>query len=212
MNKHRIVPSLLAALLVGAPFLFNPTKAQAQAETPGPKFICGQSAGVPATLAKTSRGNVPVILWRSTLGDGVYTPAVRCAKVTERFQEYFANGTLKFLTTGIMNKQPVVCVAQHQGGPCNGLLFTLKPGSNPGQTLKNLMAVQVGSRGPLNESAARVYINMDEFLTTAPVDANATLSVEPPETSQLPTPLNTLPQVNLSPTPTPTNGAVQVLW
>jgi hypothetical protein len=210
MNKHRIVPSLLAALLVGTPFLLNPVKAQAEA--PGPKFFCGQSAGVPATLAKTSRGNVPVILWRSTLGDGVYTPEVRCSKVTERFQEYFTNGTLKFLTTGIMNKQSVVCVAQYKGGPCNGLLFTLKPGSNPGQTLKNLMAVQTGSRGPLNESAARVYIDMDEFLTTAPVDTNATLSVAPPETSQLPNPVNMVPQVDPSSTGMPDTGTGIKLW
>ncbi|NJM95323.1 MAG: hypothetical protein HC792_02935 [Acaryochloridaceae cyanobacterium CSU_5_19] len=60
-----------------------------------------------------------------------------------------------------------------RGGGClpEGLLFTLKTESDPGQTLKDLLGVKSGASGPLNESSApRVYIDMEEFLKNAPVD------------------------------------------
>ena len=88
----------------------------------------------------------------------VWSPEARCQEVSKRFESYHRDGTLNFLTTGRMNRQSVVCVAQSQGGPCSGLLFTLKPGSNPGQTLQKLLDVRHRATGPLNESAsARLY-------------------------------------------------------
>jgi Circadian oscillating protein COP23 len=127
------------------------------------KFFCGQSSGVPTTMAMTSRGAVPVIRWVSSLGDGQYSPEARCQAVSERFQQYHEAGHLNYLTTGMENGHAVICVTDSQGGDCAGTLFTLKPGSNPDQTLQHLFGAR-DRVGPLNEGVPRVYVAMEEVL------------------------------------------------
>lgn len=142
------------------------------ANTAGSKFYCGQSKNVPATMAKTSRGAVPVIRWVSTLG-GTYTPENRCKIVSEKFQTFYNDGTLNYLTTGIVNQLPVICAAQRENGPCTGVLFTLKPNSDPGRTLQRLLSIRDRAPGAvLNESSPQVYVNMKDFLSTAPTEAD----------------------------------------
>lgn len=173
IKQQQITTLLTVAVVAGAGLVIN----QAAANADQPKFSCGQSGGVPATVALTQRGMVPVIRWSSGYFDEAgFTSAVRCQMVSERFETFYKNGTLDFLTTGKMNGQKVVCVTAKQGGGClsDGLLFTLKNESNPGQTLKDLMNVRSGAAGPLNESSSpRVYIDMEKFLNEAPVEKMA---------------------------------------
>jgi Circadian oscillating protein COP23 len=143
-----------------------------RADTTGSKFYCGQSKSVPTTMAQTSRGAVPVIHWVSTIGED-YTPEYRCKIVSEKFQTFYDGGMLNYLTTGTVNQQPVICAAQQENGPCSGVLFTLKPDSDPGRTLQRLLSIR--DRAPsmvLNESAPQVYINMADFLNTAPLETD----------------------------------------
>ncbi|HIK31037.1 MAG TPA: hypothetical protein IGS17_03360 [Oscillatoriales cyanobacterium M59_W2019_021] len=104
-----------------------------------------------ATIARTQRGLiVPVIYWNSDyFSDSGYTPETRCQMVSQRFETFRQNGTLNYLTTGKMNNMPVVCVASAVGGGCaeNGLLFTLKPSSDPNRVLEDLMAVRNRASG-----------------------------------------------------------------
>lgn len=131
-------------------------------------FICDTSKDVPVTIAKTKQGDIPVIKWvRNDFSGSGYPPEKRCVEVSSRFQDYHSKGQLNFLTTGRMNGQNVVCVAARQGGPCTGLLFTLRQDANPGRILQALMAVRVRSSGPLNETTERVYINMSQYLQAA---------------------------------------------
>ncbi|NJM65740.1 MAG: hypothetical protein HC851_08825 [Acaryochloris sp. RU_4_1] len=186
MKRQRITCLLALSVVAGATLILGSQPAQAGEQ----RFSCGESGGVPATMAKTKRGNVPVIKWTSDyFGNSGWSAETRCQKVSERFEAYDKDGTLNYLTTGRMNQQSVICVATTEGGPCSGLLFTLKPGSNPGQTLKQLLGVRVNSRGPLNETSERVYINMKEFLDQAPVDTTLSESAAP-----------SLPQPNVQPT------------
>lgn len=145
------------------------------------KFVCGTSQGYPATVALTPRGSVPVVRWSSNyFGSSGFSPQQRCKIVSAKFQQYYQNGTLNYLTTGWANRQPVVCVAAHKGGPCSDVLFTLKPGSDPYTTLTRLMQVRVRASGPLNESASSApvepsiadgrYVDMNAFLDAAPVE------------------------------------------
>jgi Circadian oscillating protein COP23 len=146
------------------------------------KFMCGTSKGSPATVALTSRGYVPVVRWSSNFyGRSGFTPQVRCKMVSAKFQQYYKDGTLNYLMTSYQNRQPVICVAASKGGPCAGVLFTVKPSSNPMATLRQLMQVrtQAGGAAVLNESTGGAlpsdplderYIDMKEFLRTAAVD------------------------------------------
>lgn len=153
------------------------------------RFSCGQYQGRPTTLAQTKRGQVPVIRWTSDYfaGSG-WTPEKRCQTVSSLFEEYHRQGTLNYLTTerDRATRQNVVCVAPAAKAKCTGTLFTLKSGSNPGQTLKRLLDLRVrATSDPLNETFGRVYINMDEFLKSQPVAPVG--AVENPST---PTPAN----------------------
>lgn len=154
------------------------TPAQAQATS----FSCGTSEGKLATIARTQRGaNVPVIYWNSDyFSDSGYTPEARCQMVSQRFETFRQNGMLEYLTTGNMNNMPVVCVASAVGRECaeNGLLFTLKPNSDPNRVLEDLMAVRNRASGvrlyessldrePVlqqDEDTGSLYIDLDGFL------------------------------------------------
>ncbi len=178
---------LLAAVFAGSAISFVLVSSPTRAE--GTTFVCGQSNGVPATLAKVPQGDVPVILWKSDyFTEAGYNPLRRCQMVSERFQTYYNLGAMNYLTTGRMNGQNVVCAARSEGGPCakdlpnEGLLFTIKADSNPGETLENLLQVRHQARGPISESNPRVYINLNEFIKTklAQTTMPSSPSVQPP--------------------------------
>ncbi|MEM8779000.1 MAG: COP23 domain-containing protein [Cyanobacteria bacterium P01_G01_bin.49] len=160
----------------------------------GTTFYCGISAGIPTTMAQTPRGNVPIIRWVSRhFNNSGYSPTVRCQEVSKRFQTYYNQRILNYITTGYMNNQPVVCVTSTNGGPCSRLLFTLKPGQNASRTLQQLFDIRQGAAGPLYENTStaggnqNLYIDMNNYLETAPVETGATS----PDTSSTETPQNT---------------------
>ncbi|NJM95324.1 MAG: hypothetical protein HC792_02940 [Acaryochloridaceae cyanobacterium CSU_5_19] len=114
MIKQRQINTLLATAVVTSVSL---AVSQLSASADQPKFSCGQSGGAPATVALTQRGIVPVIRWSSGyFTEAGFSPEVRCQMVSERFETFYKNGTLDFLTTGKMNGQKVVCVAANKGG------------------------------------------------------------------------------------------------
>lgn len=93
-------------------------------------YNCSEYQGSVAIFLRTThRGNVPFIVWNerlsSQLGD-------RCREIADRFQRADDNGTINFMTTGIVNNLPVICVAGFNGGPClpNGTLMTLRANTN----------------------------------------------------------------------------------
>lgn len=128
-------------------------------------FFCGRSAqGLPTTYVNTPSGNVPLIRWVSHYFEhSGYSPEVRCQDVSQRFNRFYNQGVLNFVTTGFVNNQPVVCVASDMGGPCQGVLFTLKSGQNATRTIQQLFDVRAGASGPLFESDDRIYVDMKPY-------------------------------------------------
>lgn len=194
----------------------------------GTTFECSTINGVPTTIARTSQKQVAVIRWVSDFGsERGFTPQKRCQLVSARFQEYYTQGKLNFLTTGRKNGQNIICIAETQGGNCTGQLFTLKPEANPGETLKNLLNIRTGAGGPLNETNDRVYIDMNQYLRDAialAIDPSTDLSTpnNPPSNQAAsepqPNPELTQPQPdvlespNLQPVnPQPTNSPAPTL-
>ena len=105
-------------------------------------FYCGINNGVPRTIAKTPRGEVSVISWVSNFGAEVgYTPQTRCEEVSNRFGQYYDKGILNYITTGRKNNHDVVCVSSKNGGACDGLLLTLKPGDTASSVIPQLFDV-----------------------------------------------------------------------
>lgn len=197
MKKSTLSTILAAGTIAVGGLSIASQPSQAQSTT----FVCETTGGTPTTYAVTPRGYVPVIRWVSHHFSGSgYTPQQRCAEVTSRFQTYYNDGSLNFITTGIMNDQPVVCVTGTYGGSCTGLLFTLKQGENASRVIQQLFDVRVGASGPLYESTnggasnsnSPIYIDMNEYLNNTAVDPAASGNTQS-------TPSN-------SPTTNPTNS------
>lgn len=129
-------------------------------------FTCANRSGVPTTIANMSSGKeVPMIRWTSSVfTDDGWTPERRCQEVSSRFTDYNNKNQLRYLTTGKMNGMHVICVALNKGDRCSGLVYTLKPGQNPTQTLNRLFGIQRKATGPLNETGDRTYIDVNEYL------------------------------------------------
>jgi hypothetical protein len=155
----------VSAAITGVTLLGFSNPARSQQTT----FSCGESGGVPATVAHSPKhGDIPVIKWVSNyFEESGYDTQTRCNQVSARFQEYSNKGTLKFLTTGRLNRESVICVTESEGQRCteNGLLFTIKKTSSPGNTLKKLLDYREGAtKTPLSETTEKVFINFDTFL------------------------------------------------
>jgi len=146
----------------------------ASAEISARSFVCGSAAGTPATNVIIADGRqVPVIRWTSrTFNEAGWNQQRRCQEVSARFDTFFKQGRLAYITTGRINGLPVICTTDSRGGGCDGLLYTLKPGQDPTATLKNLLEIRVKARGPLNETNDRLYVSLTELLSTAQANAS----------------------------------------
>ncbi|AVH66670.1 hypothetical protein CDG77_07040 [Nostoc sp. 'Peltigera membranacea cyanobiont' 213] len=158
------------ALLSGLGAVFNtPSYAAGTIQ-----FSCDTSNSLPATKATNvaTGASLSVVRWYSEYFTGSgYDPVTRCQQVSARFQQAHNNGSLDYITAGVVNGMPVVCAAT-PGGSCNtsNLLFTLKRGVNAAETLQRLFDVRDGAGPALYESKGRTYINLTQKL--APLNAS----------------------------------------
>ena len=148
------------------------------------RFYCDENGMF--TTVNTERGSLPLIRWSDRSFPPPFTPAQRCQIVSERFQKFDSNGTLKYIKADTINNLPALCVAAYKGGAClpNGLLVTFKPGTDPNETLVKLLDQRVwaasetislsgNARGASTSEDAETiisnvdgttYVNMELFL------------------------------------------------
>lgn len=173
--KFRLFAQILAGLVLSCGTTIDLTQPSLAQNT---TFFCRRSNGVPVTFARTPRGNVPIIRWVSnSYFPPPWTPQRRCEEVARRFQTNRNNGTLRFITTGTLRGEPVVCAASNKGDSCTGstLLFTLKRGSNPNAALRRLLDVRgLAGGNVLNESGGDdwMYVDVDDYLNAVPLEEN----------------------------------------
>jgi hypothetical protein len=131
------------------------------------RFYCNSSEdGVPTTFVETAQGTYPVIRWVSDyFTPHGYDQTTRCRQVSDKFQTHFNDGSLNYITTGVVNHQPVICVSDTNGGTCQGVLFTLKPEQNASRIIQRLFDLRSGAAsGPLEETGSRLYLNFNRYL------------------------------------------------
>lgn len=159
--------------------LNNPVEAQTKRNV----YSCINYQGKPSTVADTDKGRILLIVWESDFfrGSG-WTPQKRCEEVTKRFQEFSDNKTLRYLTTGKMKGQNVICVGKATGGntyQCmeNGLLLTLEgKNDNPNQVLQSLFQATRASNNFLRRAGNRYAFEFDKFIDEAPVISQTSVS------------------------------------
>ena len=103
------------------------------------KFFCDEQQQ--STVVRTHQGDIPMIRWQDQSFPPPWTPLQRCREVSARFNKFNDNGTLKYMRAAIKDNDPVICVAGYKGGSCldDGLLITLKYGSDPNITFKRII-------------------------------------------------------------------------
>lgn len=157
--------SIAATLLISATSTVIATQPAASQES---IFSCDNSSGVPTTVVRSPKhGSVKIIEWKTTEFGEKFSPQARCNAVSKKFEKYAKAGTLKYFTTGSVNRQPVICAVAHKTAPCNAksMLYTLKKGSNARTTLKQLLDIRSGSSsGALNETESRIYIDFEKVV------------------------------------------------
>jgi hypothetical protein len=126
-------------------------------------FTCADVSGRLATAVKTKKGDVPLIYWDSGAFGASFSPQVRCQKVTQRFTNLYGSGQLKYLAVGKVSSQSVICGLKVSKANCNSenMLFTLKPGSDPRNVLRQLNAVRnrAANSAAVEESSAPIAAN-----------------------------------------------------
>jgi hypothetical protein len=128
-------------------------------------FVCGNVNGSPATIARTSSKEVPLIVWDITNAGQGSSPQQRCEEVTAIFQNYRDQGSLNYITTERKDGRVVVCFAAKENEPCSGILFPLNANeANPRSALQRIFRIRVVSSAPINETSDRLYISFDRFL------------------------------------------------
>jgi Circadian oscillating protein COP23 len=165
--KQLLTLGLATVTAISASTLLIPSS---QALTATTNFVCGKSDGKPATVARTKKGDVPIVIWSSEgFSESGFTPQVRCQQVSARFQSLYRSGQLKYITAGTINKLPVVCATKQLNSACTqqNLLYTLKPNSDPKLVIARLMAIR-------NRATSR---GLEESATTEPTN-DATNSVD----------------------------------
>lgn len=163
--KLKNLTALLGSSLTLTTTLLLATSVHSQQQV---TFSCSQVEGIPTTVAHTSQhGDVPIIKWVSGyFASSGFDNQTRCNKVSEKFQTYHNQGTLKYFTTGKANGQPVICAIASKDMPCNrdSMLFTLKKTSNVNKTLKQLIDIRTGATSQALNETERIYVEFDTFL------------------------------------------------
>jgi hypothetical protein len=182
--KLKLFASLLAAstLAVGALAIGGqPSSAQTQ------KFFCSMSReGGPATFVVTElAGNVELIRWQDDSFPPPHTPQQRCVIVSQRFQRFYSNGTLKFIRGAILRGEPILCVAAFKGGPClkDGVLVTFKRGTNPEiilERIKDNARLASGNPVPLSGDSEISEVNGEFYLDVNSLLGEANPLTPPP--------------------------------
>jgi hypothetical protein len=150
-------------------------------------FYCGeisdQASGgkIPATVAwvPQRKANVAIIAWKSN-----YIPQwdaqKRCETVSPKFQSFYEDGRLEYLTTGENQGYDIICAAVETGQACKAedQLFQVKANNDPEAVLTGLTGIIEGtSSEPIYQSSGnQTYVSMEELLNAAPAIESADLT------------------------------------
>ena len=162
--------------------------AQSQ-ESNGVRFSCKETfdpisgTNIPATVAwvPQRQKNVSVIYWKSDdFSQGGWTPQARCEEVSPKFQTFYNDGRLNYLTHGKIGVYPVICAVVEDDETCNGdnQLFTVNPDADAESVLLKLKDITENatnssggiylSSGSSEDSNEKVYVHIKNFLLNAP--------------------------------------------
>ncbi len=155
-------------IAVGSQMLFSsPSQA---AKFPDVSFECN---GNNMLVKRTSDSYRKRIIKFSSMGG--YASADRCAIVRDRLSAWNMNAGAAYLTTGMQNNQPVICMVTEWGMPCNkgAQLLTLRQAHrSPAMRERALSTLLVSlntpkSSGVLYDSTQPMYVDFKALVVDA---------------------------------------------
>ncbi len=112
------------------------------------KYFCAQLHGVYHTFARSDRGKIKMLSFLRDVPKS-WDKRKRCIEVAKRFQRFYDHTMLRFIGTGEVNAQPVLCALSQKSELCHSgnVLVTLPPNTNPREAARQLMNVRDLARG-----------------------------------------------------------------
>jgi hypothetical protein len=164
MKYQKTIFLSLVLIIISTIFSTTPDMAISK---PKPLFFCGLDNGIPATMVRIQGyRDRAIIRWVSNWDSQFnITPQDRCKVVAKKFQEYYSRGTFKYIKSGIVNNQKVICVAPRKDADCAGVLWALRPNADPIDVLKRIFGILVHEQDPLNQSSG-VFTDIEEILSS----------------------------------------------
>lgn len=185
--------SLIALSLISISLLHESSHAEVQikqSNNPNPikdrvNFYCGNilddetGEEIPATVAYVPqrKTNVPIIGWKTYIPD--WDAQRRCETVSPKFQTFYEDGRLNYLTTGKKNGYDIICAAMQPEQSCadQDQLFQVNNSNDPEAVLKAMVGIIEGNASPtilFQSSGEKIYVSVEELLNAAsPIeDAN----------------------------------------
>ena len=104
-------------------------------------FACVVTDKTVATVARTSKGDIPIITWTSIIFNSKWTPKNRCEQVTKKFENLRQKNALNYITTSVVNGSPVICAVKTVNESCTEdeeILITLKDYSEAQKVLDQM--------------------------------------------------------------------------
>jgi Circadian oscillating protein COP23 len=170
---NRVLPGML---LLGTILSIDSSWAQPTQAQPSRKFQCELVAGIPTTVVKTVRGNIPTIHWVKSFTGRYNDVNQRCTEVSTRLDRFNRSGKLKFIRTGNVNNYPVLCVDTGVSGntcPMTSVLVTLPKGSDSSHILQQMLDLRARAAGKIIQLSGTqlvsyrngdAYVNIDRLL------------------------------------------------
>jgi Circadian oscillating protein COP23 len=144
-----------------------------QAQAKQTLFRCELVNGMPLTMVKTVRGNLPMIHWVKSFGGGYQDLNRRCNEVSTRLDRFNRDGKLGYIRTGNVNRYPVLCVDKGVSGntcPKTNVLVTLPKGSDSSLVLQKMLDLRARASGSIIQLSGNQlvqYRNGDAYINVA---------------------------------------------
>ncbi len=104
------------------------------------KYSCQEVNGIYGIYSRTERGDMRLMNFKRHVSQ-YWSIAQRCEVIARRFQRFSDNGILRFIGSGYVNQQPVLCAVIEKGQLCNSenIVVTLPPQTDPIEAGRKLM-------------------------------------------------------------------------
>jgi hypothetical protein len=132
---------MVRSLLFGSIVLSGVFFGQSESQAASKRYFCAVLNGTYKTFAITNRGKLPIINWARSTGN--LSSRDRCIIGSQRFQSFSDRGMLRYISTGTVNRESVLCAVNYKGDSCHSgnVLVTLPRGSNAKETARQMLDI-----------------------------------------------------------------------